>query len=87
MAGVAFAVEVDGVGFATEPYAASALYTTLASLSGALWRIRRAKERSICRDQTTEDEGDQGVDRRRARSIRKAMADRDQAANRIRADA
>jgi hypothetical protein len=42
MAGVAFAVEGDGVGFATESYAASALYTTLASLSGALWRIRRA---------------------------------------------
>jgi hypothetical protein len=41
MAGVAFAVEGDGVGFATESYAASALYTTLASLSGALWRIRR----------------------------------------------
>jgi hypothetical protein len=35
MAGVAFAVEGDGVGFATESYAASALYTTLASLSGA----------------------------------------------------
>ena len=43
MAGVTFAVEGDGVGFATESYAASALYTTLASLSGALWRIRRAK--------------------------------------------
>jgi hypothetical protein len=43
MAGVAFAVEGDGVGFATESYAASALYTTLASLSGALWRIRRAR--------------------------------------------
>jgi hypothetical protein len=28
---------------ATESYAASALYTTLASLSGALWRIRRAR--------------------------------------------
>jgi len=42
MAGVAFAVEGDGVGFATESYAASALYTTLASLSGARWRIRRA---------------------------------------------
>jgi hypothetical protein len=42
MAGVAFAVEGDGVGFATESYAASALYATLASLSGALWRIRRA---------------------------------------------
>src|SRR5580692_7899731 len=42
MAGVAFAVEGDGVGFATESYAASALYTTLASLSAALWRIRRA---------------------------------------------
>jgi hypothetical protein len=46
MAGVAFAVEGDGVGFATESYAASALYTTLASLSGALWRIRRAKGRA-----------------------------------------
>src|SRR6478752_672993 len=43
MAGVAFAVEGDGVGFATESYAASALYATLASLSDALWRIRRAK--------------------------------------------
>src|ERR1700726_507203 len=42
MAGVAFAVEGDGVGFATESYTASALYTTLARLSGALWRIRRA---------------------------------------------
>src|SRR5664279_6511902 len=40
MAAVAFAVEGDGVGFATESYAASAFYTTLASLSGALWRIR-----------------------------------------------
>ena len=36
MAGVAFAGEGDGVGFATESYAASALYTTLASLSNAL---------------------------------------------------
>src|SRR5664280_992589 len=43
MAGVAFAVEGDGVCFETESYAASALYTTLASLSGALWRIRRVK--------------------------------------------
>jgi hypothetical protein len=42
MAGVAFAVEGDGVGFATESYAASALYATLAKLSGAFWRIRRA---------------------------------------------
>jgi hypothetical protein len=41
MAGVAFAVEGDGVGFATESYAASALCATLASLAGALWRIRR----------------------------------------------
>src|ERR1035437_6281061 len=41
MAGVAFAVDGDGVGFSTESYAASALYTMLASLSGALWRIRR----------------------------------------------
>jgi hypothetical protein len=41
MAGVAFAVEGDGVGFATESYAASALYATLANLSAALWRIRR----------------------------------------------
>jgi hypothetical protein len=36
MAGVAFAVEGDGVGFATESYAASALYTTLANLSRRL---------------------------------------------------
>jgi hypothetical protein len=36
MAAVAFAVEGDGVGFATESYAASALCTTLASLSGTL---------------------------------------------------
>src|ERR1700720_3532574 len=43
MAGVAFATEGDGFGFATESYAASALYTTLASLSGALWRIRRVR--------------------------------------------
>jgi hypothetical protein len=42
MAGVAFAVEGDGVGFATESYAASALYTTLANLSGARWRIKAA---------------------------------------------
>jgi hypothetical protein len=42
MAGVAFAVDGDGVGFATESYAASALYATLANLSGAFWRIRRA---------------------------------------------
>jgi hypothetical protein len=40
---VAFAVEGDGVGFATESYAASALYTTLANLSADLWRIRRAR--------------------------------------------
>jgi hypothetical protein len=46
MAGVAFAVEGDGVGFATESHAASAFYTTLASLSGALWRIRRARPAS-----------------------------------------
>jgi hypothetical protein len=46
MAGLAFAAEGDGVGFATESYAASALYATLASLSGALWRIRRARSRS-----------------------------------------
>src|SRR5665647_1502966 len=45
MAGVAFAVEGDGVGFATESYAASALYATLANLSGAFWRIRRASDR------------------------------------------
>jgi len=43
MAGVAFAVDGDGVGFATESYAASALYATLANLSGAFWRIRRAR--------------------------------------------
>src|SRR5712671_4282119 len=47
MADVAFAVEGDGVGFATESYAASALYTTLASLSGALWRIRRVSSNEI----------------------------------------
>jgi ribosomal protein L17 len=47
MAGVAFAVEGDGVGFATESYAASALYTTLANLSAALWRIRRAKAHEL----------------------------------------
>ena len=44
MAGVAFAVEGDGVGFATESYAASAPYTTLASLSYVRWRIRRVSE-------------------------------------------
>jgi len=43
MAGVAFAGEGDGVGFATESYAASALYTTLANLSGAFWRIRQVR--------------------------------------------
>jgi hypothetical protein len=48
MAGVAFAVEGDGVGFVTESYAASALYTTLASLSADLWRIRRAKQLQAC---------------------------------------
>jgi hypothetical protein len=50
MAGVAFAVEGDGVGFATESYASSALYTTLASLSEALRRIRRAsfEEAAYC---------------------------------------
>jgi hypothetical protein len=37
MAGVAFAVDGDGVGFATESYASSALYATLANLSGASW--------------------------------------------------
>jgi len=41
---VAFAVQGDGVGFATESYAASALYTTLASLSCALSRIRRVSD-------------------------------------------
>ena len=46
MAGVAFAVEGDEVGFATESYAASALYTTLASLSCALSRIRRVSSSS-----------------------------------------
>ena len=44
MAGVAFAVEGYGVGFATESYAASAPYTTLASLSYVRWRIRRVSE-------------------------------------------
>jgi hypothetical protein len=52
MAGVAFAVEGDGVGFATESYAASALYTTLASLLGALWRIRRASIADVVRRST-----------------------------------
>jgi hypothetical protein len=52
MAGVAFAVDGDGVGFATESYAASALYTTLANLSGALWRIRRARQLRTRRDPT-----------------------------------
>jgi hypothetical protein len=52
MAGVAFAVEGDGVGFATESYAASALYATLASLSDALWRIRRARSSTASGDQT-----------------------------------
>jgi hypothetical protein len=47
MAGVAFAVEGDGVGFATESYAASALYTTLANLSADLWRIRRARPGAV----------------------------------------
>jgi hypothetical protein len=36
MAGVAFVLEGDGVGFATESYAASALYTTPANLSADL---------------------------------------------------
>ena len=43
MAGMAFAGEGDGVGFATESYAASALYATLANLSGARWRIKAAR--------------------------------------------
>jgi hypothetical protein len=43
MAGVAFAVEGDGVGFATESYASSALYATLANLSRAFWRIKRVR--------------------------------------------
>src|SRR6476646_12055063 len=58
MAGVAFAVEGDGVGFATESYAASALYTTLASLSGALWRIRWAKTLYVEREVAHVDVGD-----------------------------
>ena len=37
------AVDDIAGGFATESYAASALYTTLASLSDTLWRIRRAR--------------------------------------------
>jgi hypothetical protein len=57
MAAVAFAVEGDGVGFATESYAASALCTTLASLSGTLWRIRRAIFRAGAIDST--EAGDQ----------------------------
>jgi hypothetical protein len=47
MAGVAFAVEGDGVGFATESYASSALYATLANLSRAFWRIKRASKRLV----------------------------------------
>jgi hypothetical protein len=50
MAGVAFAVEGDEVGFATESYAASALYTTLASLSCVLSRIRRARKATVATD-------------------------------------
>jgi hypothetical protein len=46
MAGVAFAGEGDGVGFATESYAVSALYTTLANLSDARWRIKRVRRLS-----------------------------------------
>src|SRR5664280_111813 len=56
MAGVAFAVEGDGVGFATESYAASALCTTLASLSGTLWRIRRVSHAKALRANMTEAE-------------------------------
>jgi hypothetical protein len=33
-----------GLASATESYAASAVYTTLASLSGIVWRIRWAKQ-------------------------------------------
>src|ERR1035437_5055321 len=43
MAGVGVAGDGGGGGFATESYAALALYTTLANLSGAFWRIRRAR--------------------------------------------
>ena len=53
MASVAFAVEGDGVGFATESYASSALYTTLAGLSAALWRIRRLGEPDRSRSERT----------------------------------
>jgi hypothetical protein len=35
-----------GLASATESYAASVLYTTLASLSGAVWRIRWASART-----------------------------------------
>jgi len=50
MAGVAFLEKLTfpkarlkamGLASATESYAASALYTTRASLSGGVWRIRR----------------------------------------------
>src|SRR5450756_3080011 len=36
-------LRVMGLASATESYAASALYTTLASLSDVVWRIRRAR--------------------------------------------
>jgi hypothetical protein len=50
MAGVAFAVEGDGLGFATESYAASALYTTLASLSDGLGCcLLKPRRRHPCR--------------------------------------
>ena len=55
MAGVAFAGEGDGVGFATESYAASALYATLANLSGAFWRIRRARYHKLVTDPESYD--------------------------------
>jgi hypothetical protein len=38
-------VKVMGLAFATESYAASALYATLANLSGARWRIKAASAR------------------------------------------
>src|SRR5271170_1707994 len=62
MAGVAFAVERDGVGVTTESYAASALYTTLASLSGALWRIKTASSMTILGYRPEEMIGHSAVD-------------------------
>src|ERR1700730_6708417 len=61
MAGVAFGVEGDGFGFATESYAASALYATLANLLAALWRIRRASDRRLAALPTVPTVAEAGV--------------------------